>query len=210
MKDNLTFTPEPRSADEGLAGFFDSLADSWDRIAAHPPEKVSFILEAIGIGPGSSILDVGCGTGVLEPFLSAAVGPEGRVLAVDLSPRMIAHAREKGGSLNVEYRVADFLSLEPESAFDLAVVYSAFPHFLDREAFFKKAASLLAPGGRLAIAHIESRASINAMHGSGGIPSLDLPPVEELAALAFSAGLKPIKSRDDEFYLLVAEKSPRA
>jgi demethylmenaquinone methyltransferase/2-methoxy-6-polyprenyl-1,4-benzoquinol methylase len=192
--------------DAAIAGFFDGLADSWDRRAIHPPERVSFILAAIGLEPGSLVLDVGCGTGVLEPYLAPALGPEGRILAIDLSRKMLAQAREKRGFPTVEYREASFLALEPEAAFDLVVVYSAFPHFLDRKAFFEKSVSVLAPGGRLAIAHIESRASINAMHGAGSIPSLDLPPVGELAALAVAAGLEPIKSRDDEYYLLVAAK----
>jgi ubiquinone/menaquinone biosynthesis C-methylase UbiE len=209
MKDQLPFTRDPRSGGEDLAGFFDGLADSWDRIAVHPSEKVSFILDAIGIGPGGSVLDVGCGTGVLEPYLSAALGPTGHILAVDLSPKMIARARERRGYPAVEYRVADFFSLESVAAFDLVMVYSAFPHFMDRGAFFKKAASVLVPGGRLAIAHIESRASINAMHCSGRIPSLDLPPVGELAALALSAGLEPIKQLDNDYYLLVARKPSR-
>jgi demethylmenaquinone methyltransferase/2-methoxy-6-polyprenyl-1,4-benzoquinol methylase len=192
--------------DAALAGFFDGLADSWDCRAVHPPERISFILDAIGLVPGSSVLDVGCGTGVLEPYLAPALGSEGRILAIDLSRKMLAQAREKRGFPTVEYRAVSFWALVPEAAFDLVVVYSAFPHFMDRKAFFDKAASVLAPGGRLAIAHIESRASINAMHCARSVPALDLPPVGELAALALAAALEPIKSRDDEYYLLVAEK----
>lgn len=206
MSTDGSCTKETASGDSALAGFFDGLADSWDRLAVHPPERVSFILDAIGLEPGSSVLDVGCGTGVLEPYLSAALGPEGRILAIDLSRKMLAQAREKRGFPTVEYRATDFLSLDAGSGFDLVVVYSAFPHFMDRPAFFAKAACALAPGGRLAIAHIESRASINAMHGAGSIPSLELPPVGELAALAIAAGLEPVKIRDDDYYLLVAAK----
>jgi demethylmenaquinone methyltransferase/2-methoxy-6-polyprenyl-1,4-benzoquinol methylase len=206
MKADRPYKRETSAGGSALAGFFDGLAESWDRIAVHPPERVSFILDAIGLESVRSVLDVGCGTGVLEPYLSAALGPEGRILAIDLSRKMLAQARKKRGFPNVEYREADFLSLDAGPGFDLVVVYSAFPHFMDRAAFFDKAASVLAPGGRLAIAHIESRASINAMHGAGSIPSLELPPVGELAALALAAGLEPIQSRDDEYYLLVAAR----
>lgn len=204
------------------ASFFDRLAESWDRICVHPPERVGFVISSLGIKGGDRVLDVGCGTGVLSPWLSEAAGPGGRILAIDLSPRMIEVARGKAGYRNVEYRVADFLGLEARDAggsggsgsagepggaglasggFDLIVVYSAFPHFMDRAAFFRKARELLAPGGRLAIAHIESREAINDFHDRSGPPSNPLPPVEELAAEALGQGFEALATRDDGYYL---------
>jgi ubiquinone/menaquinone biosynthesis C-methylase UbiE len=186
--------------------FFDNLADSWDKLAVHPPERVEFVLATIGVREGYRVLDVGCGTGILSPWLSQAVGPSGKVVAVDLSPRMIALAREKRRLPNVEYRVVDFLDLAPaDGRFDLVMVYSAFPHFFDRTAFFAKAVSLLEPGGLLAIAHIESRATINAFHDRAGLLSLDLSPVEELAAQAGDLGFRTVLTRDDDYYIFVAQ-----
>jgi len=215
------------------ASFFDRLAGSWDRICIHPPERVGFIISSLGIRQGDRVLDVGCGTGVLSPWLSEAVGPDGRVLAVDLSPRMIEVASGKASFANVEYHVADFLDLEAgdvggsgsagepdvggpgcsptggpaRGGFDLIVVYSAFPHFMDRASFFRKARALLVPGGRLAIAHIESRGTINDFHDRSGPPSNPLPPVEELAAEADKHGFKALSLKDDGFYLYLGERS---
>ena len=63
-----------------------------------------------GIQPGHTVLDLGSGAGV-DVFLSAkAVGPQGRVVGVDMTPEMIARAREnaaKGNYQNVEFRLGE-------------------------------------------------------------------------------------------------------
>ncbi len=48
--------------------------------------------ELAGIGPGARVADVGCGPGAMLPALSAAVGPDGRVHAVDADPAAVAAA----------------------------------------------------------------------------------------------------------------------
>jgi ubiquinone/menaquinone biosynthesis C-methylase UbiE len=77
------------------ARFFDGIADKWDgwddlevlgrRLAAG--------LEEMGVAPHETVLDVGCGTGNLTKALLARLGPNGRVIAADISPRMVEVAR---------------------------------------------------------------------------------------------------------------------
>jgi 2-polyprenyl-3-methyl-5-hydroxy-6-metoxy-1,4-benzoquinol methylase len=196
----------PKTLEPG--SFFDRMAEVWDEVAIHPPERVREVLKLAGLdsAPGARVLDVGCGTGVLAPWLAAAVGPEGRILAIDLSPRMIAVAKAKRSFANVEYRIGDFCGLRETSGFDALVVYSAFPHFDDHGAFFRQAASLLVDGGRLVIAHIEPREVINSFHENQGPASTVLAPVEELAAEARPYGFRPHLLRDDDLYILVVER----
>lgn len=52
-------------------------------------------VEHLQLRPGQRVLDLGCGTGMSLPLLRAAVGPSGRVLGVDLSPEMLAQARQR-------------------------------------------------------------------------------------------------------------------
>ncbi len=72
------------------------------RRAAHYDAGLRFVRryhrmarERLDPRPGQSVLDVACGTGVNLPTLSRAVGASGRVVGVDLSPEMLAMARER-------------------------------------------------------------------------------------------------------------------
>jgi trans-aconitate 2-methyltransferase len=72
------------------------------------------------------ILDLGCGDGRVS-FNLAALVPVGEVLAVDASPEMIAHAREKhlgAARANLDFAVADATGLANEERFDLVVSFT--------------------------------------------------------------------------------------
>ncbi len=190
---------------DDIATLFDSLADRWDELAVHPRERLDRILGLLGDIEGASVLDVGSGTGVLLGPLLALIGPGGRVLALDISPRMIALARGKRADARLDFAVADFLAWEPPRPFDLLVAYSCYPHFLDQEAFWAAAARCLKPGGRALVAHIEGRDAINAMHGEAGrAVSRPLPSIGELARMAAGRGFAALAQEDseDSYYLL--------
>jgi ubiquinone/menaquinone biosynthesis C-methylase UbiE len=51
----------------------------------------------LGLRPGQAVVDVACGTGVNLPLLTNAIGPEGRVVGIDLSPEMLGVARDRVG-----------------------------------------------------------------------------------------------------------------
>jgi ubiquinone/menaquinone biosynthesis C-methylase UbiE len=191
---------------DDIAAYFDSLADRWDRIAVHPAERVERMLDVAGNLSGLSVLDVGSGTGVLIEPLLERVGPEGGVLALDLSPRMIATSRRAHSAANLDFIVADFTAWAPSGRFDLVVAYSCYPHFLDQGAFWTASRRCLSQGGRVLVAHIEGRAAINALHGVElGSISRHLEPVGDLSRIASGFGFETIASRDDdEGYSLLA------
>lgn len=78
------------------------------------------VLRHLAPGPGERILDVGCGPGFLTQALGEAVGPEGKVLGVDVSqPVLLIAARRSGGLPWVELRPGDARELElPSGGFD--------------------------------------------------------------------------------------------
>src|SRR3954470_14209438 len=104
-------------------------ATGWDKWAkkmldwtGHVSER---LVELAGVETGSRVLDVAAGLG--EPALTAAykVGPEGSVVATDISPQMLAYARDRAaaaGVSNIEFIEAEASKLDfPEASFDAAV-----------------------------------------------------------------------------------------
>jgi ubiquinone/menaquinone biosynthesis C-methylase UbiE len=101
--------------------------------------------------PGQRVLDIGCGTGRLV----AALAPKSSVWGIDSSAEMLAVARKRVPA-NVKLKLAR--AEDPpfkDSWFD-RVVYWLVVHLLDREAAFRAARRLLAPGGRACVATFDS------------------------------------------------------
>lgn len=164
-----------------IAGFFDALADRWDELCYHNPEKITHILEQTTLHKGLKILDVGCGTGILEQYL-LTYSPN-HITGIDISPRMIEQARSKYAVNTVDFRCVDVMELKDEQ-FNFIIAYSVFPHFEQPEKLIAHLAELLIPGGELVICHSEGRESINGHHDKqANRISFGLPPAREVAAL---------------------------
>lgn len=164
-----------------IAGFFDALADRWDELCHHDPEKINHILDHTTLHKGLRILDVGCGTGVMEQFL-LTYSPA-HITGIDISPRMIEQASSKYATPLVDFRCMDVMDLKDEQ-FDFIIAYSVFPHFEHPDKVIAHLAELLAPGGELVICHSEGREMINGHHHKQADKiSFGLPPGREVAAL---------------------------
>jgi len=100
------------------------------------------------IGAGKKILELGCGTGVFTAELAKS-GAE--ITALDISPDLLAKAKEKVVSGNVIFFLGSAEKLEEyfsPDAFD-AVVGNSILHHLDHEAALRAAFAVLKPGGKL-------------------------------------------------------------
>jgi len=192
--------------------FFDEVAPEWDNRNHHDPEKIMDILDTVGLKNGDSVLDVGCGTGVLVPYVLELIGTNGRIVGLDYSENMLRIAREKfpkESYPNVDFVFGGILTYEAYDKFDVVICYSSFPHFPDKAGSIKKMAKLLKPRGKLAICHSQGRNHINKMHKDmgGDMAKVELPSADIVSRFMAEANLNvQIAIDNDEKYVLVAVK----
>ena len=191
---------EPRGE---KAAYFDRLAPGWDEMVGNNSsrrEKLRGIFDMISLEKGDRVLDVGCGSGVLFPFIEESIGEGGRILAVDPAPAMIARARElHAGHGNIEYMTAFIEDARlADGAFDVILCYAVLPHLDDIPAALRLLRKALSPDGRMYIFHPDDTRTLNEFHGSLKAPvSRDvLPGEEELRRMLEEAGFRVLRYID--------------
>ncbi|MGN6188095.1 MAG: class I SAM-dependent methyltransferase [Conexibacter sp.] len=112
------------------------------------------MLDMAAVGPGARVLDVAAGAGGQTLAAARRVGPEGRVLATDISSNILtfaARSAHEAGLRNVETHVVDGERLDvPPGTFDAVISRVGFIYFPDQHAAFVGMRRALRPGGRLA------------------------------------------------------------
>lgn len=110
--------------------------------------------QLLHLKPGDCVLDLGCGTGLSFPLLMQQIGPEGRLIGVDLSSEMLACAQKRAqdaGWENVELVESDLSDYHFPENVNGVLSTGVFGYLNDREQVLEKIRRALVPGGRLAI-----------------------------------------------------------
>ncbi len=150
------------------------------------PERV---IESLKIVEGDHVADIGSGDGYFVFRLADAVGPRGRVYAVDVEEEVVGKLRAKvaeAGYSNVEVILGEFGDpLLPDERIDLVFLCNTYHHIDDRPAYFARLRADLGPRGRVAVVDVRSDLS--------GILSLFTDeghdtPLDELGAEMSEAG----------------------
>jgi len=197
------------------AAFFDAEATAPWAAAPYGAEerpKLARLLAAAEIGPGTRVLEVGCGTGRLTEVLADAVAPDGLVVALDISAQMLAACRARLGTREhvalVRAAAEEFTGTLP---MDVAICHQVFPHFDDAPAALRQITHALRPGGRLVIVHFIPAERVNAVHQQAD-PILHqdwLPPIEAMSQRLSEAGLAVDWAVEDALGYLVRARVRR-
>jgi ubiquinone/menaquinone biosynthesis C-methylase UbiE len=111
------------------------------------------LVRALGLRPGQTVAEIGAGTGYLTRRLARAVGPRGRVYAVDAEPRMLpilVERSRRGGIGNVTPVLGrDDDPFLPGRSCDLVLVVNTYHHLGGGPRYLRRLRRLLRPGGRL-------------------------------------------------------------
>lgn len=165
----------------------------WFHVIEGGAQRLSDRLVALAaVAPGHSVLDVATGLG--EPAATAArrVGPQGRVVGIDVSPDMLGFARRRAAELglgNIDYREMDAEALDlPEAAFDAVLCRWGLMFLADLDAALADILRRLAPGGRFAAAVWGPPEGAPALSLSGRVvrAHLGMPPPAEGALSPFA------------------------
>lgn len=117
------------------------------------------ILDALVLEPGMQVADVGAGTGFFSELFAREVGSEGRVYALEISPRFLEHLSErvqKTGLRQIEVKESGNRSTNlPDASLDLAFICDVYHHFEHPDAMLASLYRALRPGGALVVIDFE-------------------------------------------------------
>jgi demethylmenaquinone methyltransferase/2-methoxy-6-polyprenyl-1,4-benzoquinol methylase len=114
----------------------------------------SLAVKLLRLKRGGSIIELGCGTGLNFPLLVEQIGPEGRLVGVDLTPGMLERARERverSGWKNVELVQSDIARYDIPHGVDGVLATGVFGYVAGYDRVIKAASEALVPGGRMVI-----------------------------------------------------------
>ncbi len=123
-----------------------------DRVRTDKPQE---LIAALSLKPGMTVVDLGTGVGFMLPYFSAAVGPNGRVLAVDIFEDFLAAAKANAANINlinVEFILGNDKDPKiPLGKADFVFAWDAYHHFDYPDKTVEGVRNALKEGGRFAV-----------------------------------------------------------
>jgi SAM-dependent methyltransferase len=190
--------------------FFNELAGQWDELPLPPDAKTLSRLVGRCLGASANrVLDVGCGTGILLPYLGQAETPR-EIVELDLAEAMLRENRRKPNA-----RIAVHVCAEAQrppfrdGSFDRVICFNALPHLTPIEGTLRQILDCLRPGGLLSIGHSMGSEQLNHFHSEvGGPVGHDrLPPARVLGRLLATMDTEVLCAEDESgWYFVQARK----
>ena len=148
------------SSNDKIKKFFDEASQTWDENNCDFSGARTIINTLKDYIKDKSVLDIGCGTGVLYPLLKEAAAKT--ITGIDISNKMIEVAKQKIPDAN--FICQDIYTWCPEQKYDVAIMYNVYPHFFDKNKLVEKLNNILTDDGVVIVAHGASREKINSHH----------------------------------------------
>lgn len=138
---------QDRPLSDRIASMERSERDAWQK-----PDEV---VKALELNSGDAVADIGAGTGYFTRRLARAVGPAGKVFAVDVAKDILGYLKEQADQQNL-HNIQLVVSrqddpLLPANAVDLAFFCDTTHHIANRVSFYRKLSPAVKPHGRMAI-----------------------------------------------------------
>jgi SAM-dependent methyltransferase len=183
---------------------WDLAANDYQPLWQEPLAGVQGAMIALAsLAPRDRVLDVACGTGLVSFEAARAVGPDGQVLGVDLSGRMVSSAEQRAKVLklsNCSFARMDAEALGlPDAAFDVVLCAFGLMYMPSPEQALREMRRVLRPGGRIALAVWGERSKCG---WSALFPIVNTEVASEVCPLFFRLGQQETLERlcaDTEF-----------
>lgn len=198
--------------------FFNDHAEMWSDMwykdpatGRHDKHEKDFdrLFSLLPLKPGDHVLDAGCGTGILVPFILERIAETGILYELDFADKMIETNRRLHGGENIRFILADAENAPLDDAScDVVICFSCFPHFQDKGKAMTTLSRILKPRGVFTVSHFDSSEGINKHHGSCHAVMHDhLPDEAAMRALLQTADLGTDVFIDEPgFYCIIARK----
>lgn len=191
-------------------------AEAYERylVPAMMARWADLLVDQAAPAPGTRVLDVGCGTGIVARRAAPRVGAGGRVVGLDLNEGMLAVARAASAAVrpSIEWRQGNATELPfPEGSFDAVLSQQMLQFASDPSAALREMHGVLAPEGRAAllvcrpIVHSPDYLAMAGLLGRHAGPAAEAMmrspfptwTVEDLRALVAGAGFRDVRVRID-------------
>ncbi len=148
---------DPKKYKDTTREQWNSAAEAWDQwgtlLNAWLGPSTEAMFDMMGLKQGQSVLDIAAGAGEQSIAASHRVGPSGKVLATDISPKILEFAdkaAQKAGLKNIQTKVMDGENLDvPEASFDTVISRVGLIYFPDQQKALQEMKRALKPGGKI-------------------------------------------------------------
>jgi|AntRauTorckE6833_2_1112554.scaffolds.fasta_scaffold00418_7 demethylmenaquinone methyltransferase/2-methoxy-6-polyprenyl-1,4-benzoquinol methylase len=185
--------------------FFNKRAEDWDdNVPQKSIEVAKDFVKKHKVGKNDSILDVGCGTGILYSVLEEKKFTY--YLGIDIASKMLDVFKEKFPQANVK-RIDFETNIKLDKTFDFVIVFDTIPHLQKIDMVFKNAYKQLKIGGEFLIAHSKTRKTLKKHHDEiGHNQDNPIPTDEVLRLMSWTYGFEEMLIKDDDYFLFSAKK----